>query len=91
MLYRTEAARAIGDLVDLPGNVAEFIDWMARSRDAGHRHAMVDEILAMRRIRARSLSSKLDADRSRGYLFAVSIERKKLLTAELKARPDPDA
>jgi len=88
LLYRTDAAREVGDFADMPGNVADFIDWLARSRDAGHRHAMVEEILAMRRIRAGSLSSRLNADRSRGYLFAVrnAIERKK--AAERKTEPD---
>jgi len=44
----------------------------------------------MRRIRAGSLSSKLDADRSRGYLFAVrnAIERRKALAAERKTGSD---
>ena len=90
LLYRTDAAREVGDLVDLPGHVGELIDWLARSRDLGHRHGMVEEILAMRRIRAGSLSSKLDADRSRGYLFAVrnAIERRKALAAERKTGSD---
>ena len=93
LLYRTDAARAIGDLVDLPGNLGELIDWLARGRDAGHRHLMLEEILAMRRIRAGSLSSKLDADRSRGYLFAVrnAIERKKALATQRKNEPESDA
>ena len=88
LLYRTDAAREVGDLVDLPGHIGEVIDWLARSLDLGHRHGMVEEILAMRRIRAGSLSSKLDADRSRGYLFAVhnAIERRKALAAERKIR-----
>jgi glycosyltransferase involved in cell wall biosynthesis len=93
LLYRTDAAREIGDLVDLPGNLGELIDWLARGRDAGHRHLMLEEILAMRRIRAGSLSSKLDADRSRGYLFAVrnAIERKKALATQRKNEPESDA
>jgi len=93
LLYRTDAARAVGDVVGSPGNVGEFVDWMARSRDACHRHLMLEEILAMRRIRAGSLSSKLDADRSRGYLFAVrnAIERKKALATQRKNEPESDA
>ena len=90
LLFRTEAAREVGDFVDLPGQLGEVIDWLARSRDLGHRHAMVEEILAMRRIRPGSLSSELDADRSRGYLFAVrnAIERRKALAAERKTGSD---
>ncbi len=82
LLFRIEAAREVGDFVDLPGRLGEVIDWLARSRDLGHRHAMVEEILALRRIRRGSLSHSLDADRSRGYLAAVhaALERKKLAT-----------
>ena len=82
LLFRTEAAREVGDFVDLPGRLGEMIDWLARSRDLGHRHAMVEEILALRRIRCGSLSHNLDPGRSRGYLFAVhaTLQRRKLLT-----------
>jgi glycosyltransferase involved in cell wall biosynthesis len=89
LLFRTAAAREVGDLVDLPGRLGELIDWLARSQELGHRHVMIEEILAMRRVRAGSLSSKLDADRSRGYLFAVhkAFERRKALAAKSKAAP----
>ncbi|HEY6632234.1 MAG TPA: glycosyltransferase family A protein [Rhizobiaceae bacterium] len=89
LLFRSDAAREIGDLVDLPGNLGEMVDWLARSLDLGHRHGMIEEILAMRRIRAGSLSSRLDAARSRGYLVAVhnAIERRKALTARQKSGP----
>jgi glycosyltransferase involved in cell wall biosynthesis len=89
LLFRTDAAREVGDLVDLPGYLGEVIDWLARSMDLGHRHGMVEEILVMRRIRAGSLSSGLDADRSRGYLIAVynAIERRKALAAKQISGP----
>jgi glycosyltransferase involved in cell wall biosynthesis len=89
LLFRTDAAREVGDLVDLPGHLGEVVDWLARSLDLGHRHAMVEEILAMRRIRAGSLSSGLDAERSRGYLIAVrnAIERRKALAAKQNSGP----
>ena len=89
MLFRTQAAREIGDFTDFPGQLGEVIDWLARSRDLGHSHSMVEEILAMRRIRPGSLSSALDADRSRGYLAAVrnAIERKKLIAEKGKTGP----
>jgi len=78
LLFRIEAAREIGDFVDLPGRLGEVVDWMARSREIGHRHAMVEEVLALRRIREGSLSHRLDPQRSRGYLAAVhaAIQRK---------------
>jgi glycosyltransferase involved in cell wall biosynthesis len=90
MLFRTDAAREIGELVDLPGNLGEVIDWLGRSRDLGHKHKMIEEVLAMRRVRAGSLSSGLDAERSRGYLFAArrAIERRKMMAAAPKAEPD---
>ncbi|MCX7304887.1 MAG: glycosyltransferase family A protein [Hyphomicrobiales bacterium] len=90
LLFRTDAAREVGDMADLPGNLGEVIDWLARSRDLGHRHAMVEEVLAMRRIRAGSLSSKLDAERARGYLAAVrnSIDRKKARAEKSSTEPN---
>ncbi len=90
MLFRTESALEVGDLVDLPGRLGELVDWLARSREMGHRHAMVEKILAMRRIRPGSLSSGLDAERSRGYLFAVhnALERRRKQAEMGKAGPD---
>ena len=79
MLYRTEAARDIGDFVDLPGRLGEVVDWLSRGRELSHRHVMVDEVLALRRIRPGSLSYGVDAERGRGYLAAVhaALERRK--------------
>jgi glycosyltransferase involved in cell wall biosynthesis len=79
LLFRSDAAREVGDFVDLPGRLGEVIDWLDRSRDLGHRHLMVEEILALRRIRRGSLSDGLDADRARGYLRAVhaALERRR--------------
>lgn len=79
LLFRTDAARAVGDFFDLPGQLGEVIDWLARSRDLGQRHVLVEEILALRRIRPGSLSYRHDAERSRGYLAAVraALERKR--------------
>lgn len=79
LLYRTGAAREVGDFNDLPGQLGEVIDWLARSRDLGQRHALVEEILALRRIRPGSLSWRADAERSRGYLAAAraALERKR--------------
>ena len=86
LLFRTEAARAVGDFVDLPGQLGEVIDWLSRSRDLGQRHALVEEILALRRIRPGSLSYGQDPERSRGYLAAVraSLERKRQMSKKSK-------
>jgi len=79
LLFRTEAAREVGDFIDLPGRLGEVIDWLGRSRDLGQRHALVEEILALRRVRPGSLSWGADAERSRGYLAAAraALERKR--------------
>jgi len=81
MVFRTAAARQIGDLVDLHGNLGELIDWLARSRELGHRHLMLEEVLALRRVRPGGLSDTGDSDRARGYLQAVrrALERRKRL------------
>jgi glycosyltransferase involved in cell wall biosynthesis len=86
LLFSTEAARAVGDFVDLPGQLGEGIDWLSRSRDLGQRHALVEEILALRRIRPGSLSYGQDPERSRGYLAAVraSLERKRQMSKRSK-------
>lgn len=79
LMFRRAAAHEIGDVVDLPGRIGEMVDWLARSQDLGHRHAMIEEVLALRRVHPGSLSYRLDAERSRGYLFAVhaALERRK--------------
>ena len=91
LLFRTEAARAVGDVVDLPGRLGEMIDWLARSRDLGQRHAMLEEILALRRIRPGSLSHGRDPERSRGYLVAVhaALERRKRSATQAARGPAP--
>lgn len=71
MVFRTEAAHAVGDLVDLPGYLGELVDWLDRSRSIGHRHVMLEDVLAMRRIRPGSLSDTGSSDRTRGYLHAA--------------------
>lgn len=92
LLFRMDAAREVGDMADLPGMLGEVIDWLARSRDLGHRHLMLEEILAMRRIRTGSLSSNRDSERNRGYLVAVrnAIERRKRMALENATEPARD-
>ena len=89
LLFRTEAARAVGDFVDMPGQLGEVIDWLARSRDLAQRHVMVEEILALRRIRPGSLSYDRDPQRSRGYLATVraALERKRRMPKKLATKP----
>ncbi len=90
MVLRTEPALAVGDFHDFPGRLGELIDWLSRSRDLGHRHTMVEEILAMRRVRAGSLSHALDAERARGYLVAVRNALKRRADAQGAAPETPE-
>ncbi|RWF52772.1 MAG: glycosyltransferase family 2 protein, partial [Mesorhizobium sp.] len=53
------------------GGRGEMIDWIARVREAGFALDMLDEVLALRRIRPGSLSYGRDAARDRGYLEVV--------------------
>ena len=73
----------------MPGRIGEVIDWLSRSRDLGQRHVMVEEILALRRIRPGSLSYGLNAEQKRGYLLAVhdAMQRRKQRLAEAAAKP----
>ena len=68
MVIRREVADAVGPIVDPPGGRGEMIDWIARAREAGFVLDMIDEVLALRRIRPGSLSYGRDAARDRGYL-----------------------
>jgi glycosyltransferase involved in cell wall biosynthesis len=70
MVYRIDAAREIGEMRDFPGYLGDLVDWLARGRDLGHRHGLLEEVLAMRRVRAGSLSHRAD-ERAKGYLHAV--------------------
>ncbi len=92
LLFRSEAAHAVGAVIDLPGRLGEMVDWLARSRDLGQRHAMVEEILALRRIRRGSLSHDRNPDRSRGYLVAVhaALERRQLRATVEETGPASD-
>lgn len=67
MMIRREIVDAVGPIVDPPGGRGEMIDWIARAREAGLVLDMMEEVLALRRIRAGSLSYGRDA-RDRGYL-----------------------
>jgi glycosyltransferase involved in cell wall biosynthesis len=68
MIIRREVAETVGPIVDPPGGRGEMIDWIARAREAGLVLDMLDEVLALRRIRPGSLSYGRDPARDRGYL-----------------------
>jgi len=68
MMIRRMVAETVGPIVDPPGGRGEMIDWIARAREAGFILDMLDEALALRRIRPGSLSYGRDPARDRGYL-----------------------
>jgi glycosyltransferase involved in cell wall biosynthesis len=68
MMIRREVADVIGPIVDPQGGRGEMIDWIARAREAGFVLDVMDEVLALRRIRPGSLSYGRDPVRDRGYL-----------------------
>lgn len=78
MVYRSAAALGIGEMRDFPERLGELVEWLGRGLAQGHRHDILDEVLAMRRKRTGSLSDKA-GERSRGYLHAVrdAIARRK--------------
>jgi len=82
MLIRREVAEAVGPIVDPSGGRGEMIDWIARAREAGFALDMINEVLALRRIRPGSLSYGRDAARDRGYL---EVARMAMLRARNKA------
>lgn len=67
MIIRRETADTIGPIRDPVGGRGEMVDWIARVREAGFRLDMLDDVLALRRIRPGSLSYGRDV-RDRGYL-----------------------
>lgn len=81
MVYRTADARLIGDMRDFPERLGELVDWLGRGLTLGQRHELLEEVLAMRRRRAGSLSDRA-GDRNRGYLLAVrdAIARRKQMS-----------
>jgi len=68
MMIRREVADAVGPIIDPPGGRGEMIDWIARAREAGFILEMLDEALALRRVRPGSLSYGRDPNRDRGYI-----------------------
>ncbi len=70
VLRRTDYA-AVGDMIDPPGNRGDIVDWLARAREIGFELALIEEVLAYRRIHAGSLSYGRDEDKDRGYLHAA--------------------
>jgi glycosyltransferase involved in cell wall biosynthesis len=71
MMLRMSLFAAVGAIIDPPGRRGEMVDWLARAREAGQRLDLIDEVLAMRRVRKGSLSDGRDPAKDRGYLYAA--------------------
>lgn len=71
MMMRHSLYQEVGPVEDPPGRRGEMVNWIKRAQDAGARMIHDDEVVALRRIRAGSLSSGRDPDRDRGYLHAA--------------------
>ena len=85
LLYRSDAAREVGDFTDFPGRLGEVVDWLARARALNQHHLMMEEVLALRRVRPNSLSQEsLRSGGSRGYLAAAhaALRRRKQAAGE---------
>jgi glycosyltransferase involved in cell wall biosynthesis len=68
MALRTAVFREVGDIIDPPGNRGDLVDWLARFREAGYQEQGLDDVLALRRIIAGSLSYGRDQEKDLGYL-----------------------
>ena len=73
MMIRREVAEAVGPIIDPQGGRGDMVDWIARAREAGFVLAMLDDVLALRRIRPDSMSYGRDPVRDRGYLEVVRL------------------
>jgi glycosyltransferase involved in cell wall biosynthesis len=71
LMMPTATFARVGAMADPPGRRGELVDWLARARDTGEQLTMMDEVVALRRIRPGSLSDGRDIERDRGYLHAA--------------------
>lgn len=86
MMIRREVAVAVGPIIDPQGGRGDMVDWIARAREAGFVLDMLDDVLALRRIRPGSLSYGRDPARDRGYLEVVRLAMQR----RARNKTDPD-
>jgi glycosyltransferase involved in cell wall biosynthesis len=68
IVVKREVFLDVGDVIDPPGRCGEMVDWLARFRYRGHRMAAIDEVLALRRVIAGSLSQRRSERHGQGFL-----------------------
>jgi glycosyltransferase involved in cell wall biosynthesis len=92
---RREVFLSVGNIVDPPGNRGDMIDWFARFREKGHRTHALDQVLALRRIIAGSLSHGRDPAKDIGYLSvahnALKRKRQQLAKSRNQAESHPQS
>ncbi len=79
MMIRTSVARATGPMVDPPSKLGEVIEWLAIMRENGHRLAMLEDTVTLRRLHAGSLTARDRGELSRSYLATArrALERRR--------------
>jgi glycosyltransferase involved in cell wall biosynthesis len=68
LVVRRGVCLDVGDVVDPPGMCGEMVDWLARFRHRGHLMCELDEVLALRRVIAGSLSQRVNERHGQGFL-----------------------
>jgi len=68
IIFRKKVFETVGPLVDPPGRVGEFVEWLGRARSMGIRIETLPEVLALRRIIPGSLTHKRPDLISKGFL-----------------------
>jgi glycosyltransferase involved in cell wall biosynthesis len=76
LMIRTRIAKEAGPIVDTPNKLGEMIDWLTTLREGGHRLAMANEVLTLRRLHEGSLTARDRAYLSRSY---IAVARRALL------------
>jgi glycosyltransferase involved in cell wall biosynthesis len=85
MLMRTASFRRTGALRDMPGLHGDMIEWVDRARYLGVRMAMMDEVVAIRRVHPASLTYRRGGEH--GYLTAVKAALDRRRAAARAAKP----
>jgi glycosyltransferase involved in cell wall biosynthesis len=69
LVARTDSVRRVGEVRDMPALHGDMIEWIDRARHLGIRMAMMDDVVAIRRVHPASLTYRRGGEH--GYLTAV--------------------
>jgi glycosyltransferase involved in cell wall biosynthesis len=89
IVVRRDVFLDVGDVVDPPGRSGEMVDWLARFRHQGHVMRELDEVLALRRVIAGSLSQRTSAKAGQGFLAVAhaALQRQRAASASRASSP----